>query len=96
MHALSEMVRNGKVDMALVYQTGDPDLEYWLVLDNPVYLQAPPSFVVEQDNWAPDIDNPPIPPQALMGQPFILLKRGGACVRLRNGFSPNSRLYREM
>ena len=76
MSVLQEMVKSGKADMAFVYQTDDPELEYRLILENPIYLQVPPFFMKEQSNWKPGSQNSPILPEALSGQPMILLKKG--------------------
>lgn len=76
MSVLQEMVKSGKADMAFVYQTDDPDLEYRLILENPIYLQVPPFFLEGQMAWTPGIQNPTIPPQLLDRQPMILLKKG--------------------
>lgn len=62
--------------MAFVYRTQEPDLEYHLVLDNPIYLQVPPFFLEGKTDWKPGIQNPSILPEALSGQPMILLKKG--------------------
>lgn len=76
MNVLQEMVKSGKADMALVYQTGDPNLGYQLVLDNPIYLQVPPFYLEGKSGWQPGIDNPSIAPKSLSNQPMILLKKG--------------------
>lgn len=76
MSVLQEMVKSGKADMAFVYQTDDPDLEYRLVLDNPIYLQVPPFFLEGQRIWNTGTQNPDISPRLLNGQPMILLKKG--------------------
>lgn len=76
MSALQEMVKSGKVDMAFVYQTDDPELEYRLILENPIYLQVPQFFMKEKSTWRPGSQNPPILPESLSGQPMILLKKG--------------------
>lgn len=79
MSALQEMVKSGKVDMAFVYQNGDPELDYRLVLENPVYLQIPPGFLAER---RPDVYQAAaftaisLRPEELDGQPVILLKHG--------------------
>lgn len=76
MRVLQEMVKIGKVDMAFIYQTDDPELEYRLFLNNPIYLQVPPFFLEGRTSWKPGIQNPPLPPEVLSGQPMILLKKG--------------------
>lgn len=76
MSVLPEMVKSGKADMAFVYRSDDPELEYRLFLENPIYLQVPPFFVKEQPKWRPGSQNPPILPESLSGQPMILLKKG--------------------
>lgn len=76
MAVLQELVKSGKADMAFVYQTEEPDLEYQMVLENSVYLQVPPFFLEGKKGWKPGISNPPILPGALSGQPLILLKKG--------------------
>jgi LysR family cyn operon transcriptional activator len=76
MSSLTETVKSGKADMAFVYQTDDPELEYRLFLENPVYLQVPPFFLKGQANWRPGSHNPSILPESLSGQPLILLKMG--------------------
>ncbi|WP_367568216.1 LysR substrate-binding domain-containing protein [Lacrimispora sp.] len=76
MSVLQEMVKSGKADMAFVYQTDDPELEYRLILENPIYLQVPPFFMKGQSNWRPGSQNPTILPESLSGQPMILLKKG--------------------
>lgn len=76
MSVLQEMVKSGKADMAFVYQTDDSELEYRLILENPIYLQVPPFFMKGQSIWKPGSQNPPILPEALSGQPMILLKKG--------------------
>lgn len=78
MAVLQEMIKSGKIDMAFVYQSEqpEPDLEYQLMLENPIYVQVPPFFLEEQTAWQPGTQNPDISPQALDGQPMILLKKG--------------------
>lgn len=76
MGILQSMVKSGKVDMALVYQTEDDELEYRLLLENPVYIQVPPFFLSRRTDWKPGIQNPDILPESLSGQPMILLKKG--------------------
>lgn len=76
MNVLQEMVKNGKVDLAFISHTEEPDLEYHLVLDNPTYLQVPPFFLEGKKDWKPGIQNPAILPEELSGQPLILLKKG--------------------
>lgn len=75
MITLRDMVKSGKADMAFVRKTDDPDLEYHLVLENPIYLQVPPFFKKDQASWKPGIQNSPIEPEMLSGQPLILLKK---------------------
>lgn len=74
--ALLELVHSGKADMALVYQTNDPELEYQPLRTDPIYLQVPAPFAQTQPQLHPGVDNPPLPPDVLDGQPFILLKKG--------------------
>jgi LysR family cyn operon transcriptional activator len=76
MSALLETVKSGKTDMAFVYQTDDPELEYRLFLENPIYLQVPPYFLEHKTLWKPGSQNPSILPESLSGQPMILLKKG--------------------
>lgn len=76
MTVLQEIIKNGKADMAFVYRTDEPDLEYQMVLENPVYLQVPPFFLEGKEGWNPGISNPSISPEDLSGQPLILLKKG--------------------
>lgn len=76
MSILPETVKSGKADMAFVYLTDDPQLEYRLFLKNPIYLQVPPFFLKDQTTWKPGSQNSLILPESLSGQPFILLKKG--------------------
>ncbi len=76
MDALQELVKNGKADLALVYQSHDEELDYHMVLENPVYLQVPPDYANSQGGWTPGIHNPAIAPDVLSGKPMILLKKG--------------------
>lgn len=71
MNSLHEMVKNGKVDMALVYHTEEPELNYELVLENPIYLQIPPCFFNDKTKH-----NEYLQPEQLSNQPLILLKKG--------------------
>lgn len=43
--ALSELVKNGKADLALVRKQETSELSYERVMENPVYLQLPPFYV---------------------------------------------------
>lgn len=86
MSALPETVKSGKADMAFVYQTDDPELEYGLFLENPIYLQVPPFFIKEQPDWSPGRQNPAIMPETLSGQPMILLKKGRSMRELADRF----------
>ena len=75
--ALSELVKNGKADLALVRKQETSELSYERVMENPVYLQLPPFYVEACGvNFRAGIENPPISPLVLNGQPVVLLKEG--------------------
>lgn len=92
MNVLPEMVKNGKVDMALVYQTIDEDLEYHLLLNNTVYIQVPPFFLNRRTDWKPGIQNPAIAAELLSGQPMILLKKGRGMREVAEHFMIQSKI----
>ena len=73
---LAEYVKNGKADLALVRKKDENDLSYELVMENPVYLQVPSFYSKKHAGYRSGIQNPPISPTALNGQPIILLKKG--------------------
>ncbi len=72
---LQDLVKRGKTDLALVYQT-DSDLECHLIAENPVYVQVPPVFTEGRTGWKPGKQNPEIEAETLQNQSLILLKKG--------------------
>lgn len=76
MSVLQHLVKSGKADLALVYQTTAEELDYHLVLENPVYIQVPPTFAHSHKGWKPGIHNSAIAPDVLSDSPLILLNKG--------------------
>lgn len=78
MNELPDLVKTGKIDMAIMYQTNEKELLYTPFLDNPVYVQVPASFVKATGAWKTSKSVPKIKASQLKDQPFILLKKGRA------------------
>ncbi|MEE3462228.1 MAG: LysR family transcriptional regulator [Lachnospiraceae bacterium] len=77
MNVLRTMVKQGKLDMAFVYNTGEPELSYTPVLQDPVYLQVPPRFLeLHLSLKKSRAVYPDIPFEWLFDQPAILLREG--------------------
>lgn len=76
MKDLGQLVKDSKADLALVRSRQDPDLDYELVMENPVYVQIPPYYAQAHSGYRPGIQNPPFSPKKLDGQPIVLLKKG--------------------
>ncbi|SHJ77435.1 regulatory helix-turn-helix protein, lysR family [Dethiosulfatibacter aminovorans DSM 17477] len=76
MSDLQEKVISGKADMALVYQTDEQELDYQLVLENPVYVQIPPSFYNERCKGKKENERIRLLPEDFSDQQIILLKKG--------------------
>ena len=89
MQELQEMVKSGKTDLALTYQTNDEELDYHMVLENPIYIQVPPSFAQKLPQWSPGTVNPDITPQMLSNVPFILLNKGRGMREIAEQFLQN-------
>lgn len=72
---LPDMVANGKVDFAVVYENDHPDLNYMVLQHDPVRIQVPPAFAAEHPELHPGLNEFPLTPQMLNGQPFITLRK---------------------
>ncbi len=73
---MQEMVRTGKIDVALVYSSGEPDLNYIYLGNDPIYLMAPPYYYQKQEHWSYGFENAPVVLSSLLEADFILLKKG--------------------
>ena len=76
MSELQKKVISGKADMALVYENDEEELDYQLVLENPVYVQIPPSFVNEGSKENMGNEKIKLLPEVFNNQQLILLKKG--------------------
>ncbi len=73
---LNPLLHQGRLDLALTYETGDPELEYQPLLTDSIYLEAPPFFYEKQAHWSYGSANELEDLSLLDQQPFILLKPG--------------------
>lgn len=73
---LNPLLHQDKLDLALTYETTDPELEYQPLLTDSIYLEAPPFFYQEQERWAYGSANVLEDVSLLEHMPFILLKPG--------------------
>lgn len=71
---LNSLLLQGTIDMALTYDTQEPELEYEKILEDQIYVDAPESFYTHQPDWHYGFSNPPLSPSLLNGKPMILLK----------------------
>lgn len=76
MSILEDVVRSGKIDIAFVYDSSNPELTYEKSFNDNVYIQVPKSFITDNNKWSPGINNPKLHSKDLSGQDFILLKHG--------------------
>lgn len=75
---LPDLVRRGMVDLALSYQSSDPELCYIPMTTEKIYLAVPESFYGSREDFHLGFDNPPISSGELRHRPFILRKKGRA------------------
>ena len=76
MQELQNLVKSGKADLALTYQTDDDELDYRMVLENPIYVQIPPSFASSSHAFTSGKEIPELSADTLTGKTLILLNKG--------------------
>jgi len=73
---ISQMVRQGQIDLAIVYRRDQKDLTYEIVTHEQIFLAAPPSYYHERSDWHYGINEQPLHMNEVSDWPFILLKKG--------------------
>lgn len=83
---LTEMVRNGKIDLAFLYQVNEAVLDTELVLEDQIYIQIPENFRKQLGISTYGISKIEFIPQLLENQSMVLLKEGRGMRTLANQF----------
>lgn len=83
---LQDLVAAGKVDLAITYENDHPDLDCLVLHHDPVRIQVPPYFAAEHPEIHPGINDFPLTPQMINGQPFITLRKGTGMHQVTESF----------
>ncbi len=83
---LIEMVRNGEIDMAFLYQVDPSLLDTEIVLEDTIYIQVPDFLIRTRSDLHYGVNDVEILPRLLMGASMVLLKEGRGMRALADRF----------